>query len=314
MRLVLDLAGKAADQLQGRVGLGAHQVGEGAAEDGGRDLREHAQNLAGGLGLLPVVDLLLGAEQRDVVAPDPGDLVPLGQFGRLFGRQEGGDLLPKPFVGDLVQVGAVRKVGLGEVTEAAGQQDAPRGEATGGILAAETFGAPREALGDPEALVGRDDLAEHLADLAEFEVAQLSRRGVGEGEDVLDAHAALRPLGEVRQDLVVDTAAEFRRQRGELGADLRPVAEAEGGKEAGVGGRARVGLGRLLHRGEDFGEVAGVAMTEQALVLLLRLGVEHGLLGGQGRGEHEGGAEERTEESHDVVFGKGFRNRCRGSS
>ena len=82
---------------------------------------------------------------------------------------------------------------------------------------------------------------------------------------------------------------------------MRPVAEAEGGEEAGVSGRSRVGLGGFLHRREDLGKVARIAMAEQALILLLRLGVEGGgLLGGKRRGEHEGGAEERTEESHDT--------------
>ena len=62
---------------------------------------------------------------------------------------------------------------------------------------------------------------------------------------------------------------------------MRPVAEAEGGEEAGVGGRARVGFGGFLHRGEDLGEVTGIAMAQQTLILLLSLGVERrSLLGG----------------------------------
>jgi hypothetical protein len=44
-------------------------------------------------------------------------------------------------------------------------------------------------------------------------------------------------------------------------------------------------------------------MTEQAFVLLLRLGVERrGLLGGKRRGARERDAEERTEESHGVFI------------
>ena len=67
--------------------------------------------------------------------------------------------------------------------------------------------------------------------------------------------------------------AELGGEGGMFGADLRPVAQPEGGKETRVGGGARVGLGRLLHRREDLGEVAREAMTQQAFILLLRLGV-----------------------------------------
>ena len=311
---VLQLTREAADDLERGVRLGLHQVGERAAEDGRRDLREHAEHLARGPALVPVADLLLRTEDRHVVAPDARDLVALGDLGGLFRREERRDLLPEALVGDLVEVGADRQILPGEVAETAGQQDASGREAAGGILAAELLGPARQALGDPEAFVGRHDLAEHLAELAEFEVGELAGARVGQGEDVLQSDAILRPFGEVGQDLIVDAAAELGRQRGELRADLRPVAEAEGREEAGVGAGAGVRSGRLLHRREDFGELAGITMAEQAFVLLLRLGVERrGLLGGKRRGAREGGAEERTEESHGVFYVKGFRNRCRGS-
>ena len=154
LRLVLDLARKPADNLEGGFGLGLHQVGEGAAQHRGRDLREHAEHLAGGLTLLPVVDLLLGTEDGHVVIPDARDLVALGEFSGLFGGQKGGDLLAEAFVGDLVQLGPIREVSLGEVPEASGEQHAARGKATGGILAAQFLGAAGHPLGDPETFVG----------------------------------------------------------------------------------------------------------------------------------------------------------------
>ena len=283
MRLVLDLAGKPADDLQRRVRLGLHQVGEGAAQHRGRDLRQHAEHLAGGLALLPVVDLLLGTEDGDVVVPDTRDLVALGELRGLLGREESGDLLTQGFVGDLVQVRAVGKIGLGEVAESAREEHAAGGETTRRILAAELLGAAREALGDPEALVGRNDLTEHLAELAELAVVELAGHGVRQGEHILEAHAALRTFREIGQHLVVDAAGEVARHPGELGADVAPVAEAEGGEEARIGGRARVRLGRFLHRREDLGQVAGITMAKQALIGLLGLGVERRrcrLLGG----------------------------------
>ena len=310
---VLDLAREAADDLERGVGLRLHQVGERAAEDGRRDLGEHAEHLARGLGLVPVADLLLRTEDRDVVGPDAGDLVALCDLGCLFGREEGGDLLTEPLIGDLVEVGAGRQILPGEVTEATGQQDATGREAAGGILASQFLRAARQSLGDPEAFVGRDDLAENLTDLAEFQVGEFARTRVGQGEEVLEADAVLRPFGEVGKDLVVDATAEFGRQRGELRAHLRPVTETEGREEADVGAGAGVRSGGLLHRGEDLAELAGVTVAEQTFVLLLRLGVERrGLLGGKRRGARERGAEERTEESHGVLC-KGFTNRCRGS-
>ena len=300
---VLDLARKAADHFERGVGLRLDEFGEGAAEHGRRDLREHAEHLARGLAAFPVAGFLLRTEDRDVVAPDTRDLVTLGDLGGLFRRQESRDLLSETLVGDLIQVGAGGQILAGEVTETTGEQDAAGREAAGGILAAELLGATRQAFGDPEAFVGRDDLAEHLAELAEFEIGQVAGAGVGEGEDILEPHAVLRTLGEVVQHLIIDAATEFGRQRGEFGADLRPVAEAEGREEAGVGAGASVGSRRLLHRREDLAEVARISMAEQAFVLLLRLGVERrGLLGGKRHGARERGAEERTEESHDVFM------------
>ena len=154
LRLVLDLAGKPADNLEGSFGLGLHQVSKGTAQHGGGDLREHAEHLAGGLTLLPVVDLLLGTKDGHVVVPDARDLVALGELGGLFGGEEGGDLLAKAFVSDLIQLDAIREVSLREITEAAGEQDAARSKPTGGILAAQFLGTTGHPLGDPETFVG----------------------------------------------------------------------------------------------------------------------------------------------------------------
>jgi (E)-4-hydroxy-3-methylbut-2-enyl-diphosphate synthase len=79
-------------------------------------------------------------------------LVALGELGRLFGGQKCGDLLAEAFVGDLVQLGAIREVSLSEVPEASGEQHAASGEATGGILAAQFLGATGHPLGRYRAL------------------------------------------------------------------------------------------------------------------------------------------------------------------
>ena len=131
-----------------------HQVSKGTAQHGGGDLREHAEHLAGGLTLLPVVDLLLGTKDGHVVVPNARDLVALGELGGLFGGEEGGDLLAKAFVSDLIQLDAIREVSLREITEAAGEQDAARSKPTGGILAAQFLGTTGHPLGDPETFVG----------------------------------------------------------------------------------------------------------------------------------------------------------------
>ena len=140
VRLVLDLTRKPADDLEGGLGLGLHQVGERAAQDGRRDLGKHAEHFTGSFALLPIVDLLLGTEDGHVVVPDARDLVALGELGGLFGGEEGGDFLTEAFIGHLVEVGTIGEVSLGEIAEATGEQDTTRGEATGGILATELLG------------------------------------------------------------------------------------------------------------------------------------------------------------------------------
>ena len=88
----LDLALEASDEANRDIRLIPDEVAEEAIQVGGLHLRHDAGQVAGGFGLIPIVDLV-AVENGDVFVPDLLDLLTLGKFAGLLRGQESGNLL-----------------------------------------------------------------------------------------------------------------------------------------------------------------------------------------------------------------------------
>ncbi len=295
-RIGLDLTLEAGHQPDGHIGLRAEQVAEESIEVGGLHLGQHAGQVAGGLGLVPIVDLI-AVEEGDVLVPHLLDLLALRKLAGLFSGQESGELLAQGLIFDVIEPLALRQVSQRQLLEATRQKHAPRGQTAGRILTPQLGGAAAQPLGQPEGFARGDAVRKEFADLAQLGVVEFAGQRIDQGQDVIELHAALLTLREVGQHLVEDASRQFGRQLAELGADLGPIAEPEAMLETRVGGRGGIDLAGALKGGEDLGQVARELVLKQVLILRLRLRVEGGgrLRGGQGRqGEH--GEEESARE------------------
>ena len=289
------------DDFQRGVWLILNEIIKGRTERGARHLSEHSNERGGCLALLPVIHTLL-LQDAQVFVPDALHLIALSKLRGLLRGEKRGHFSPKAFVRDLFQISLIGEISTGQFLESARQQKPAGRQTARGILTTEVFRTPGQTFRDPETFRGRDDLSEHLTELADFDIRQFARDGIGQGEDILKTYAVLRAFGKIGQHLIVDATGEVRWQFGEFGANHHPVSQSEGMHETHVGGRIILQLSRALHGRENLIEVAGEALAQQVLILLLRLSIE-GLLGGKAGGQGEGSAEqEGANQSHVFIF------------
>ena len=204
----------------------------------GDDLRD----VADGFLLLPGLVLAIAGwlqQFTDVFIPDFLHFAALSALALLLRGNKRHQFIAHALVGDLCDLVIRWQIRAREIAEVARDEDACGEQALGRIRAAELGGAFLQTIHQPKALAHRHRDAEELAESADVVVVELRRRGIGERDDVIEAHHGFAVLREVHEHLVVDLHGEVLRHRFEFLAKLCPITGDKAQLEAVVGGQRR---------------------------------------------------------------------------